>query len=913
MAYRTAVGRKTWKRAAARRAVPLLGTGAVALLCGIAAANAQTVPQTETLRTARQSGLRSFDIQSQSLARALAAFNRQSGIQVTQAAGAAAGDIRVNAVRGAFTPQEALAQMLRGTGISHRFTSNRAAIIGASPNVDLDVVTNGATSLAPIVARGQSDRDADQGSGFQGTPDWVYEEPSSVSVVSREAIESNPAIRNAADALDTVAGVLTNRSEAQKPGVSVNVRGLQDMNRVTTSIDGARQNFQRAGHGSYQQVFVDTSFVRSVEVEKGAVPGVGGAGSLGGLVNFRTIIADDIIPEGKSWGGEVKGGTGTNAFNFDGSAVAGVRLNDDLSIIGGVSHKRIGDYKIGSNGDLQLTQGNTIVDDRMLYSRNEVLNTLLKTDWQVTDDLNFQLSWLRYEADGAQGGDLNGSPRRDDEHYLNNTVTSVLAYDPESDLVDATLRFWFNDTRNDEQRGYVGGKEPVSYGMTSFGGSIENTSRVDVALGELALHYGVEAFRDEGRTRTKNLDIPGGSDNHFGFAGANPSGKRTMASGFLNAELQHDDWLTLSGGLRYDHYRLSGTTVVQNQRIVVTPPQNCLAWQDMDGDGTPDVNGLWYDADGNIYQAPGPGREFIPPQCDRWEVPGGQATVYDRFPVAVDQSGGAWLPSAKIAVQPFDWLQPFVSYSRTYRPPAITESLISGGHPFVPFENMPNPGLRPERGETWELGVNILQDAVFDPDDTFRMKAVYFHRDIEDYISMGRMWFEPAQRVYTTFVNLDGTTTMNGVEIEASYDLGHAYIGGSYTYLDTDFANSYELALPAGFEGGAAQPSPAVLFVPPREKATLDAGVRLLDRKLVLGGRVTYVSETTPEYGQLVGSYVNGAYTVYDLYGSWDFHENAKLRFGVSNLTDEKYVPALGTSAYPAPGRTYTASLTIKF
>lgn len=851
---------------------------------------------------------RTFDIPALPVLSAISAFNRQSGLQVTLPAGAAS-NVTTNPVKGTYRPGDALAVMLKGTGVSHEIGEAGEAILSQSGSAG----TDGSTTLQPILVLGKTKRDADSGSGFQGTPDWVYEEPASVSVVSREAIRNNPATRNAADTLDTVAGVLTNRSEAQKPGVSVNVRGLQDMNRVTTSIDGARQNFQRAGHGSYQQVFVDTAFVRSVEVEKGGVAGVGGAGSLGGTVNFRTIETSDIIDEGEVWGAEFNGGTGTNAFRFDGSVIGGVRLSEDFSIIGGISHKNIGDYKIGSRGDLELvSEGNTIIYDRMLYSRNNVLNTLLKADWQATDDLNMQFSWLRYEADGAQGGDLGGTPRRDDQRYVNNTATSVITYDPASDLIDATARFWYNNTANDEQRGYPDGKVPVSYGMESFGGSLENTSRFLLDAGDLALHYGVEVFHDAGKTKTTALDDPNGPDGHFGFGGSNPTGKRTMASGFFNATLQHDDWLTLKGGLRYDHYNLSGSTVVQDQRIVVTPPSNCLQWQDIDGDGTPDPDGIWVDMDGNIYTEPGPGREFAPPSCDLWEDPGGTDTVYDRYPVEVDQSGGAWLPSATVAVKPFDWLQPFVSYSRTYRPPALTESLISGGHPFVPFENAPNPNLKPERGETWEIGVNIAQDTIFTAEDSFRFKAVYFLRDIEDYISMGYIAFEPADRLYTTFVNLDGTTRMRGLEIEANYDVGHAYVGGAYTQIDTDFADSYTIDGTLG-EEVENNPRPSVLFVPPKDKFTLDAGVRLFEQRLVIGVRVTHVSETTPEFGQLVGNYANDGYTTYDLYGAWTFDNQAKLRFGVSNLTDEKYVPALGTNAYPAPGRTFTASLNMKF
>ncbi|KKX27081.1 TonB-dependent hemoglobin/transferrin/lactoferrin family receptor [Rhizobium sp. LC145] len=892
----------------------LWGTTALAILLGAGIGYAQQGDAGSSQAQTDQ-GARRFDIPSLPILSAISAFNRQSGLQITLPAGVGS-NIRTNPVKGSYRPEIALERMFVGTGVSYQIGDVDQAILSSSVTGSDDA----ATTLPTIVVRGKTGRNANGGPGYQGTPDWVYGEPRSVSVVSREAIENNPATRSASDALDNVAGVITNRAEGQKPGIAVNIRGLQDMSRITTSIDGARQNFQRSGHGGYQQTFVDTAFIRSIEVEKGAVRGVGGAGSLGGLVDFRSVGVDDILESGKDIGAEIEAGTGTNAYNFVGSAIGAVRLSDTFSLLGGVAIRNIGDYKIGSHGEIaSLLPGLTVVDDDVLFSRREILNTLLKAEWEITDDLTFQGSWMHYKATGATGGygGIVGGLRTNEQDYFNDTFTATWDYDPESELVNARLRLWYNDTVNDEKRDYgTGTTDDYSYGMESFGGSLENTSRLTLPFGDLALHYGVEGYQDNGNTRS--LTIPAadiGYDGAWGLRGANPPGKRLMASGFTSATLQHEDWLTLTGGLRYDYYRLRGSTVVHNQRTVVTP-RNCVRWQDIDSDGTPDPNGLWVSPDGSTLldgavPNPGPGWEFATPACEEWDSPSdGFETVYDAFPVEVDKSGGAWLPSATIAVKPFEWLQPFVSYSRSYRPPAVFEALISGGHPGLPFENTPNPDLKPEKGETWELGVNISQDAVFTADDAFRMKAVYFRRNIEDYISMGYRYFEPAGRYYTSSVNLDGTTKMSGLEIEASYDLGYVYFGGSYTNVDTDWADTYTIDGPdAGFGN---TPRPTVLYLPPREKFTLDAGIRLFDERLVLGARVNHVSETETGFGQLSG-YTNAAYTTYDLYGSFDVTPQAKLRFGVSNLTDERYVPSLGIQSYPAAGRTFTASLKMNF
>jgi hemoglobin/transferrin/lactoferrin receptor protein len=901
----------------------LSGSVALVVFANINGAVAQTATGSQTPQQASPVA-RDFNIPAQPLQSALLTFNRQSGMQITSAANATQQGVRVNTLSGRFTPQQALEKLLAGTGVSFYFTGNGAAVIGERQTVGGAQTLDGSTVLETIVVTGKTDRNAATGSGFQGTPDWVYEAPASVSVVSQEAIQNNPATRSAADTLDSVAGVLTNRADGQKPGIQVNVRGLQDMGRVTTMIDGARQNFQRSGHGGYQQTFVDTAFIRAIEVEKNTSKGVGGAGSLGGSVNFRTVEAGDIIQEGRLTGAQIEARSGTNAYNFVGSAIGAARLSDTFSILGGVSVKNIGDYKIGSKGSTDPSDL-TVDNDSVLFSQTHVVNTLLKAEWDVTEDLNFQGSWLHYDGKGSTGG-FNGNPSDEDlrnntQSYGNDTLTVALAYDPESELIDAKARLWYNDTANGEKRDYnESTTQDYSYGMKSFGGSIENTSRFSVPAGELALHYGVEAYQDNGNTRSLTPQADGlGYDGTWGLRGSNPPGKRWMASAFTSATLQHDEWLTLTGGLRYDYYRLRGSTVVQDRRFVTTPANNCQRWQDIDGDGTEDPNGLWANADGSIIldgtvANPGVGYDFYTPQCDQWETPASSEWVNDAVPVDVDKSGGAWLPSATIAVKPFEWLQPFISYSRSYRPPAVFEALLSGGHPNQPFENAPNPYLEPERGETWEFGANISRNSLFTEDDAFRMKAVYFRRNIKDYITFGQNYYEPIGRdsPYLTSVNLDGTTKMRGIEIEGNYDLGRAYIGGSYTRLDTDWADTYTPIQHPVNGGIDATPDPTILYLPPKVKLTVDAGMRFFEKRLVLGARLNHVSETETGFGQLSG-YINPTYTTYDLYGSFDITPQAKLRFGVTNVTDELYVPSLGTTSYPAAGRTYTASLKMTF
>ncbi|MPZ39214.1 MAG: outer membrane beta-barrel protein [Rhizobiales bacterium] len=101
--------------------------------------------------------------------------------------------------------------------------------------------------------------------------------------------------------------------------------------------------------------------------------------------------------------------------------------------------------------------------------------------------------------------------------------------------------------------------------------------------------------------------------------------------------------------------------------------------------------------------------------------------------------------------------------------------------------------------------------------------------------------------------------------------------------------------------------------VPPQFSASATLGVRLLDDKLTLSGRATYM-------GDRAGSYVDGvlpstlwvAYTVYDAFASYKVDESLRLDVSVENLTDRYYFK-LSQATLPAPGRTIRMSLTGKF
>lgn len=835
-----------------------------------------------------------LNIPAKPLAAAIADLGASSGWRILYTIQLAP-DMRSQPLTGNYTVAQALAQLLAGTGITYRITGPKAALlIDPSQSRAGPVPSGDGVQLDTIVV--DASRTDGIGSGYQGTPDWVYQRPAAVSVISREAIESSPT-RNARDLLDNVAGVYANRSAAQNPGISVNIRGLQDQDRIVTMIDGARQNFQRSGHGATQRTYVDTAFLRQIDVEKSTTSGVGSAGSLGGLVNFRTFIADDLIKPGNQYGGVVNATTGTNAYNFDGSTAAAVRVSERFSVLGGVSYKNIGAYDVGKNGTIPTANTYTGTGDVLLFSGQEVFSTILKAEAQASDDVKITIGWLHndsryntgnYDLTIARGGILKSS-----EQVANDTFTSALDWNPGNDIVDLKAKLYYNHLKNDTvSDGAFALTGPSNFVFSTLGGSVENTSRFATGIGALALNYGVEAFSDTGKTTLQRGFVSQtGTDYSSTLTGGTPSGNRDVASGFGTATLKPAEWVTLIGGVRYDWYHIAGTSTIY-------------------GNETRDIIGQLMTNPGRpaICNARGCG-VAIPPTY----VPIYGPAYYPAYNIDIDKSGGAWLPNFTIAFQPTEWLQPFAKYSKSYRPPTVMESFLNGGHDSNVINGYaPNPFLRPERGDTYEAGFNVLANGILTERDSIRFKTVGFYREITDYISFGYILNAQANRQYDTFVNLNGVTRMKGVEIEANYDARFLYIGGTVTRIDTEFSDSF--TSPAGRDipinsGRGA----AVIFEQPKLRVTLDAGIRLLDEKLTLGTRIVDVSKTEPVLGSLRSGYDMPGYRVYDIYGSYAFDEATKLRFAVNNLTDVAYAPAVGANFYAAPGRTATVSLNYKF
>jgi iron complex outermembrane receptor protein len=237
---------------------------------------------------------------------------------------------------------------------------------------------------------------------------------------------------------------------------------------------------------------------------------------------------------------------------------------------------------------------------------------------------------------------------------------------------------------------------------------------------------------------------------------------------------------------------------------------------------------------------------------------------------------------------PTEQLKLFARLDSLYRLPFLDEQISYFG-----FGSFFNKDLDPETGMAYELGIG------FYPSDGFDLQCTLFRMDMEDEIGFDPFTFSN--------VNLD-ETRHEGIELAGNWQACERIaFYGNYTFQNVEFTS--------GPNDGNEVP-----LVP---KNLLSAG---LDTRLI--GNLNFLADVVFTDEQFAGGSVNNAagteldaYTVVDIalrYTHAFKKMDAQLMAGIDNLFSEEYssVGYAGfgpTAYYPAPERTYKASVMVWF
>lgn len=369
---------------------------------------------------------------------------------------------------------------------------------------------------------------------ISATMGWqaVIETLSGTSVVGTEELDRAQA-STAADLFRNVPGVSAQMG-GDDPSTAINIRGLEQYGRVAVTIDGARQDYWRVGHGS-GSFFIEPELLKQVTVIRGPVSNAYGTGGIGGVVAFETKSGSDFLRPGETWALSQKGRYESNGNAGLSSTTGAFRFNENADIIGNFVWRDSSPYKDG-NGDTVRWTGESL------------LSGFGKATFRPADGHEVKLgaSVQRYDdIISGSSGSASGTLSRYDTATTVENYTGSYTYNPfDNEYWDLAFNAYHAKTLSDQKQVWpasaIGNGRYYEVATTGF--NLRNASRFHGGGMDHTLTYGGDYAHLDG---TSNAD-------HFG------GGTQKAYGGFLQWEGKYSTWLDLTAAIRYDGYRLDG-------------------------------------------------------------------------------------------------------------------------------------------------------------------------------------------------------------------------------------------------------------------------------------------------------------------------------------------------------------------
>lgn len=387
------------------------------------------------------------------------------------------------------------------------------------------------------------------------TPEAVDDVAANVSVVTNEEIETRSPSR-IDDLLRELPGV-DMHGGPRRVGQDINIRGLGGQ-RVVTTLDGARQNFD-AGHKG--RFFLDPDLLRQVDVVRGSNSALHGSGAIGGVVAMETKEASDMLRGGETYGFRTK--LGYSSAQREPYYSAGVfgRVGGMIDGLANLSYRDSGTLRQGGGTELA-------------NSAEDLRDILLKTTIRPSENQKLSLSYIGFNESGRQPNNPDGAPNTTDNPIVDRTTknkTYALNYSysaPAQPLLNPSLKVYRNTLDINENRivptapARVDGTALETWGFDAY-----NTSYVETGSLRLAITFGGEYFSNE-QAGTRN-----GAARLF-----YPTAQGDVVGYYIKDEIEILRGLTLTLGARYDRYEGSAATAraIEEDRV---SPRAAATWQ----------------------------------------------------------------------------------------------------------------------------------------------------------------------------------------------------------------------------------------------------------------------------------------------------------------------------------------------
>ncbi|MEO0444754.1 MAG: TonB-dependent receptor [Verrucomicrobiota bacterium] len=694
--------------------------------------------------------------------------------------------------------------------------------------------------------------------------------PEAVSVITPEDIARiNPLSFD--DLIRTVPNVET-QGGPRYLGEQIIIRG-EGGNAVTVRLDDARQNFV-SGHAG-QRFFVETDFLQSVDILRGAGSFLYGSGSAG-VINLTTVDPVDILNEGGKYGVRIRNTYHDNSDEWANSFIGAIAPTESLAFLYG--------YSARQGNDILLGNGQFLNDSAI--DRNSHLAKLV---WSPSDIQRLELGFSTYDT-----SDEGGANPQSDVDTSNALVGRGIDYrqwtanyqlNPLSDMVDLDFTLYYNETT--QVRNYLATTgnnvgRLNQHQLDVFGIDVANRSLFTTGKLEHELIAGLEFFGEtqEGIETRDTFFIPGAP----GASSGRPNAEADHFGLYLTDEVDLSEKFTLFGGVRYDSYSTEKT-------IGAAATQEDSAF-------SPNIG---FDLDINEKLS------LVGRFCRAFSGP----TLNNLYQ---DGSHFGIVPISDNPEEFFVEISPGSMFA-----PAVTEVRY--------FEEVfvSNPNLLPEESNNFELALHFEDEDVAGGQLSARLTGFYkkgentFDSEIvgtsvNDSFSGG---FATPDDVFITVPTGPFTTATFPVAIfnesltqafRQTVNREETQIYGAEITLDYD-ADCWFGGLTFGSIRGQDTTTGADLNSLTGDQFTANVGVRLLNELVELGiygiwnnGKEELVSDPT---------FQTSGYDIYGLFSTFQARENWQIRFGIDNVFDQSYERT--STLLKEPGRNVFVSSTLEF
>lgn len=667
----------------------------------------------------------------------------------------------------------------------------------------------------------------------------------------------------------TEPGVDYSETKPGRPG-GLFIRGLGGA-RVATLIDGIPvpffDNFARSGVSSPTTSMGDSSnsydfsSLSSVDIVRGADSSRIGSGAMGGALVLRTLEPEDLIGEGRDWGGVAKVTYDSEDKSVGGSVAVSKKIENTSVLFQGA-------YKKGHERDNQGTV------DTIGVSRTEAnpadydqKNLMFKVRQDLEGGHRIGVTAERFNLDST-------SDLKTMQALTGNNNFRVGDY------------FGVDDTR----------RERVSLDYSFEAPSADaliDAATLTAYWQRLEKNTGSYGHRISGVTYTRDNDQ---EESSFGLTG-------NALSEFDTGDLSHQVRFGGTVQIFETEQFLSGQPAISSINYADMPNidgkragfyvDDRIGFGDSGFALTPGVRFDWYDYDPKVSSNFRNNTGFV-----TFGLPDGQ----DGFRVS---------PKLLATYQLTPEVELFGQWSMSYRAPTVSELYINFTNAGQGYANIGNPDLKPETGQGFEIGANYESGDLTG-------KVTLFHNQYRNFIDVSRDTVAGYPNGYWTWHNRD-KVEISGVEVKARKDFANGI------FLQGSLAYAYGKDKESGEFLRSVAPFKSILGVGYEQEqwgvdlnTILSAGMRDDGTAFNVRTNTTYNSFDAPGYGivnlngwwepeQVKGMRIQAG--IYNLFDKAYYNAVAlrDLSTGAPNSANQP------VAFYSEPGRSFKISLTQKF